>query len=192
MYTIKPYAKPITPFAWWEGAFSDQELDWLQEKAKTAYSTAEVGTDNGQCVEEKIRRTKVVWLSSTPENDWVFERLAHVVSSLNVDYFDFNLDNFENLQLTNYLAADQGTYGWHQDFGNELFNRKLSLVLQLSDPSEYEGGELQLLIKKDPLIMPKKRGHITVFPAWALHQVTPVVKGTRQTLVAWASGEPFK
>ena len=40
--------------------------------------------------------------------------------------------------------------------------------------------------------MKKERGLITVFPAWTLHQVTPVVKGTRQSLVAWVSGPEFK
>jgi PKHD-type hydroxylase len=71
-------------------------------------------------------------------------------------------------------------------------SRKLSIVLQLSDPSEYEGGELQILTRKEPTSMQKKRGLITVFPAWTLHQVTPVIKGTRQTLVAWISGPAFK
>jgi predicted 2-oxoglutarate/Fe(II)-dependent dioxygenase YbiX len=62
----------------------------------------------------------------------------------------------------------------------------------LSNPNDYEGGELQLLTSGQPTTIDKKRGLITVFPAWTLHQVTPVVKGTRQTLVAWVSGEPFK
>ena len=66
------------------------------------------------------------------------------------------------------------------------------MVLQLSDPSEYEGGELQLLTGKEPTTIQKQRGLITVFPAWTLHQVTPVTKGTRQTLVAWISGPSFK
>jgi PKHD-type hydroxylase len=66
------------------------------------------------------------------------------------------------------------------------------MVVQLSDPREYEGGELQILNRKEPTSMEKKRGLITVFPAWTLHQVTPVTKGTRQTLVAWISGPEFK
>ena len=79
-----------------------------------------------------------------------------------------------------------------EPFGASGISRKLSMVLQLSDPSEYEGGELQILTSKEPTSMQKKRGIITVFPAWTLHQVTPVIKGTRQTLVAWISGPAFK
>jgi PKHD-type hydroxylase len=83
-------------------------------------------------------------------------------------------------------------YKWHQDFGGSGASRKLSVVLQLSDPSEYEGGELQILTSGQAISIQKKRGLITVFPAWTLHQVTPVVKGTRQTLVTWISGPQFK
>jgi PKHD-type hydroxylase len=67
------------------------------------------------------------------------------------------------------------------------------MVLQLSDPSEYEGGELQLLTRKEPTSNAKeKRFDYCISLLGHLHQVTPVVKGTRQTLVAWISGPAFK
>lgn len=192
-HLLTPYSKGIEPFAWWEGAFSDEELDWLQNKAKEAAQEAEVGGRNGAEINDTVRRSKLNWLNKDPECAWVFRRLAHVAASLNADYFGFDLTGFgEALQLTNYHEARQGAYVWHQDFGSSGVSRKLSMVLQLSDPSEYEGGELQILTKKEPTSIKKKRGLITVFPAWTLHQVTPVIKGTRQTLVAWVSGPAFK
>ena len=193
-HLLTPYTKKITPFAWWEGAFTEQELDWLQQKAKEATQEAQVGNDTtGGGVNPNIRRSELNWLIKDSECAWVFERLAHVVSSLNADYFGFDLTGFgEALQLTNYHEARQGNYIWHQDFGSSGMSRKLSMVLQLSDPSEYEGGELQILNSAKLTSIQKKRGLITVFPAWTLHQVTPVIKGTRQTLVAWVSGPAFK
>ena len=192
-HLLTPYSRKIEPFAWWEGAFTDQELDWLQKKAKEATQEAQVGNGENGVVAEEIRRSELNWLDKTEETAWVFEKLSHVVSSLNADYFGFDLTGFgEALQLTNYHEARQGTYKWHQDFGSSGVSRKLSLVLQLSNPTEYEGGELQLLTSGQPTTINKRRGLITVFPAWTLHQVTPVIKGTRQTLVAWVSGEPFK
>ena len=192
-HLLTPYSRKIEPFAWWEGAFTDEQLDWLQQKAKEGTQKAQVGGGGGGEINDKIRRSELNWLYKDPECAWVFERLAHVASSLNADYFGFELTGFgEAIQLTNYHEARQGTYVWHQDFGSSGISRKLSMVLQLSDPSEYEGGELQILTRKEPTSMQKKRGLITVFPAWTLHQVTPVVKGTRQTLVAWISGPAFK
>jgi PKHD-type hydroxylase len=192
-HLLTPYSKNIEPFAWWEGAFTEEQLDWLQQKAKEATQEAQVGGRGSGGVNQEVRRSELNWLTNTEETRWVFEKLAHVVSSLNADYFGFDLTGFgEALQLTNYHEARQGMYIWHQDFGASGVSRKLSLVLQLSDPNDYEGGELQLLTRKEPITVQKKRGLITVFPAWTLHQVTPVIKGTRQTLVTWASGPAFK
>lgn len=192
-HLLTPYSKGIEPFAWWEGAFTKEQLDWLQQKAKEATQEAQVGGGNGGEVNEQIRRSELNWLHKDPECAWVFEKLAQVAASLNADHFGFALTGFgEPLQLTNYHEAKQGNYVWHQDFGSSGISRKLSMVLQLSDPSDYEGGELQILTKREPTTMQKKRGLITVFPAWTLHQVTPVIKGTRQTLVAWISGPAFK
>jgi PKHD-type hydroxylase len=124
----------------------------------------------------------------------VFEKLAHVAASLNAQYYQFDLTGFgEALQLTNYNQAENGMYGWHQDYGGKLSpSRKLSLVLQLSDPAQYEGGNLQVMTSGEPTNVRKQRGLIAAFPAYTLHQVTPVTQGTRQSLVAWISGAPFR
>jgi PKHD-type hydroxylase len=191
-HLLTPYSKKIEPFAWWENAFTEEQLNWLQQKAKEATQEAQVGGGNGGEVNTQIRRSELNWLKKDPECAWVFEQLAHVAASLNADYFGFDLTGFgEAIQLTNYHEAKQGNYIWHQDFGRGV-SRKLSIVVQLSDPKEYEGGELQILNSDKPTSIRKERGLITVFPAWTLHQVTPVIKGTRQTLVAWISGPEFK
>lgn len=189
-HLFTPQATKREQFAWWEGAFTEKELDWLQGKAKEATQEALVGDG---LVNPEIRRSETSWLSNDKDSRWVFEKLSHVVSSLNAEYFGFNLLGFgEKLQLTNYHENKQGMYGWHQDFGGAGPSRKLSVAVQLSDPSEYEGGNLEILTSGKPETMGRQRGLITVFPAWTLHQVTPVVKGTRQSLVTWVSGEPFR
>lgn len=192
-HLLTPHANNREIMAWWEGAFSDEQLNWLQQKAKEATTDAQVGSSIGGVVDANIRRSELNWLEKTEETAWVFSTLGHVVSSLNAAHFGFDLTGFgEALQLTNYHEAKQGTYKWHQDFGKTGPCRKLSLVVQLSHPFEYEGGILELMTSGSPQAIEKKRGLITVFPSWTLHQVTPVVRGTRQTLVAWICGPDFK
>lgn len=192
-HLLTPYLRNREPFAWWDGAFTEEQLDWLQQKAKEATQEAQIGGKNKSEVNDSVRRSELNWLNKDPECSWVFEILAHVASSLNADHFGFDLKGFgEAIQLTNYHEARQGNYSWHQDFGSSGVSRKLSIVLQLSNPNEYEGGELQILTNSNPISMQKKRGLVTVFPAWTLHQVTPVIKGNRQTLVAWVSGPVFR
>ena len=190
-YLLSPHSKRIEPFAWWDNAFTEEELNWLQQKAKNAIEPAQVS--NVGNVDEEIRRSELNWLHNISENRWVFDKLANIVCSLNTQYFSFDLTGFgEAIQLANYGEDKQGMYIWHQDFGKEGISRKLSVVMQLSEPSQYEGGELQLLTSSKPISIQKKRGLITVFPAWSLHQVTPVVKGNRQSLVTWISGPQFR
>jgi PKHD-type hydroxylase len=191
-YLLAPYAKPIPPYAWWEGAFTEQELDWLQSKAKAAEQNAQVGSGSGGAVNKQIRRSQVSWIDNNPNTKWVFERLADVVLKLNAEHFKFDLTGFgEHLQLTNYDQSENGMYGWHQDYGGKV-SRKLSMAIQLTDPSEYEGGNLQTMTSGEPTNVRKQRGLIAVFPSYVLHQVTPVTQGSRQSLVAWVSGPAFK
>jgi PKHD-type hydroxylase len=66
------------------------------------------------------------------------------------------------------------------------------MAVQLTDPSEYEGGNLQVMTSGQPQNVRKQRGIIAVFPSYVLHQVTPVTQGGRQSLVAWVSGPAFR
>jgi PKHD-type hydroxylase len=70
--------------------------------------------------------------------------------------------------------------------------RKLSVVLQLSDPSEYEGGDLEIMNCSEPTQVKKEKGLVTAFPSFMLHRVTPVTKGIRRTLVVWLTGPRFR
>jgi PKHD-type hydroxylase len=192
-YLLTPYASKIEPWAWWENAFNNDELNWLQQKAKEAQQNAFVGGGSGNgVVDPVIRRSQVSWLSNNADTRWVFEKLAHIASRLNAEHFRFDLTGFgEPLQLTHYDQSENGMYGWHQDFGGGI-SRKLSLVLQLTDPSEYEGGNLQIMTSGEPQNVRKQRGIVAAFPSYTLHQVTPVTQGNRQSLVAWVSGPQFK
>jgi PKHD-type hydroxylase len=190
-YMLTPYSTKLETHAWWEGAFTEQELNILQEMAKASTTAGQIG-GIGE-VNNNLRRSEVTWLSNKKKTRWVFEKLNHAISSLNAQYFQFDLTGFgEPIQLTNYKESNEGFYSWHQDFGRAGQSRKLSVTLQLTDPSEYEGGNLQLLTGSEPLTIKKQRGLIIVFPSWTVHQVTPVTKGSRQSLVTWITGPSFK
>jgi PKHD-type hydroxylase len=189
-YPHKPYVD-YPPFAWWDDAFSDEQLQHLRNVAKSAKEEAGVGGPQGG-VNPEVRRSKINWVHCHPDTEWVYHKLDDVIGKLNSQFYGFQLSGFNDaVQMTNYSSFNQGGYGWHQDFGSGCA-RKLSLVMQLSDPSSYEGGNLELMVGDKPTQVEKKIGRIIVFPAWTLHRVTPVTVGTRQTLVTWVSGDPFR
>jgi PKHD-type hydroxylase len=191
---LTPYAADVEPFVWWENGFTEQELNWLQEQAIKADQQAQVGGGADGVTLKQVRRSQISWLGKAQDTAWVFEKLGHIASALNAQYYRFDLTGFgERLQLTNYDQSEQGMYGWHVDYGGKASpSRKLSLVLQLTDPSQYEGGNLQILTGGQPQNVRKQRGLVAAFPSYVLHQVTPVTSGNRQSLVAWISGPAFK
>jgi PKHD-type hydroxylase len=97
----------------------------------------------------------------------------------------------QGLQFTRYQAPGEH-YEWHIDRGMQTGTRKLSLSLQLSDPDDYEGGDLEMWFGGEPTKASRERGMMTFFPSYVMHRVTPVTKGVRYSLVCWISGPPFK
>ena len=63
--------------------------------------------------------------------------------------------------------------------------RKLSCAIQLSDPSEYEGGDL---IVRDE-IMSKGMGDLHIFHAVTPHRVSTITKGTRYSMNIFCYGD---
>jgi PKHD-type hydroxylase len=145
--------------------------------------------DNTKIVE--TRDSQVSWLYGE-DVEFAFRRVTDAVLNINSQFFNFDLFGMaEGFQFTRY-DAPSGFYGMHIDKILDGTVRKLSLTIQLSSPEDYEGGELVLQLGKEPDIMPKELGKMIVFPSYVLHEVRPVTKGTRYSLVAWITGKPFK
>ena len=180
------------PFTTWNDSVSSDEVERIVNMASDQEkNNAIVGDDR---LDSDYRSSKISWLRYGPDTEWMFDRIAHIVGSLNSQFYGFDLHGLcEDLQFTEYYASEQGHYDWHQDSGpNTVAPRKMSIVIQLSDPADYEGGELQILSSRESAIVDKKLGLAAVFPSFMLHRVTPVTKGIRRSLVAWIAGPKFR
>jgi PKHD-type hydroxylase len=183
------------PFVTWENAFSADELNKIVEYADNLQSqSAVVGSGFDQATKPDVRISNVAWIGSNTETQWMYDRLAYVARHLNGQFYKFDLYGFsEDLQYTIYNGDDESHYTWHVDAGaGTQAPRKLSFVLQLSEPEDYEGGDLELFTESTPVQVTKKRGLIAAFPSYTLHRVTPVTSGIRKTIVVWTCGPAFK
>lgn len=140
-----------------------------------------------------IRDSKIAFIDfDQSQYDWMYEKILPAFASANEKYFKFDIFGFqESFQFAEYNAPC-GHYDDHTDKLLKGNVRKLTLVIQLSDPRDYEGGELQLMLGGEPFTVPKKQGSMIIFPSYILHRVTPTTKGTRHTLVGWSTGAPFR
>jgi len=139
-----------------------------------------------------IRKSSIRWIPFNAESEKLFKLIRNAVIKINRDYWNLELTGFtEPLQFTHYPAGN-GHYIWHMDSGNgNLSLRKLSVVIQLSNPNTYEGGELQVQTE-GRVIADKEQGNVIFFPSYMQHRVTPVTRGERYSLVLWISGPPYR
>ena len=136
-------------------------------------------------VKDKRRETLVHPVPYDEKSEWLFKDIADRVARYNQFGFDFDVSGiYHDLQLLEY--PEGGHYDWHMDIGpGEAAHRKLSVIIQLSNPEDYEGGTTLFKASEKEHELPKKRGQICVFPSYVLHKVEPVTKGTRYALVTW-------
>jgi len=173
--------------------FPQNTLDAIKEAAvvrKDSFISANMGVE-GETRDLNTRSSKVLWLSDLKWlKDYLYEDW---ILQANREFFGFDVYNIGDIQYTEYHASEGGKYDWHIDTfwqDPKPFTRKLSMTIQLSDPSEYTGG----LFKMQDVEYTGSRalGAVTVFPSYLSHCVTPVETGVRKSLVAWFEGPTFR
>jgi PKHD-type hydroxylase len=176
----------------WKSELSDEVIDGIIGRCETyPIEDAVVGNDN---YDNKIRRSKVRWVGDDSDLRniiWDFGLTA------NGNAFGFDIIDKFDIQYTTYNSSDKGCYNWHEDtdfMKDSYYDRKISVVIQLTDPSEYEGGKFEFEINGE-IVSPEgfeKKGSIIAFPSFMKHRVTNVTKGTRNSLVSWIQGPHFR
>jgi PKHD-type hydroxylase len=175
-------------YAFWNNAFSKEECQTIINIAKDKGLVK--GTTMG---ESDVRDSKISWLYPVDKMEFVFRRVTDIVLNLNEKYFKFDLFGLnEGFQFTNY-ESPSGKYGKHIDRAINTSVRKLSISIQLTNPEDYEGGELKLYDgEEEGTVMDKAQGTLILFPSYVLHEVMPITKGERNSLVTWVTGKQFK
>jgi len=194
--------------------FCDEVIKYgLQQKdgiARTgSFDKKELSKEDIKNIQRK-RKSDLVWLNDT----WIYKEIHPFVHEANKRAgWNFDWDRSESCQFTKYKLNQY--YDWHCDSREETYDRpktpflhgkirKLSMTCQLTDGSEYKGGELEFdfrqydppqrdeskHLRKATEILPK--GSIIVFPSFVWHRVKPVTQGVRYSLVVWHLGYPFK
>ena len=186
-------------------------LSQAETMARTGdYGDKELSKDQIKDMKRK-RNSDLVWLNDT----WIYKEIHPYLIEANKNAgWNFQWDRSEACQFTKYKLNQY--YDWHCDSWDKPYDRKdpnnpehgrirkLSMTCQLTDGSEYKGGELEFdfrnydphmrdeskhLVKANEIL---SKGSIVVFPSHVWHRVKPVTSGTRYSLVVWSIGDPFK
>jgi PKHD-type hydroxylase len=179
----------------WPQGLSDQYCDYIINcSQRHEPQTATVGFEASSPAKLGYRSSTIRWLDVEGINNDIAETLMRFVRMSNRNNFGFDITKMNEIQFTEYHGSANGKYDWHHDVHWENpapYDRKLSIVVQLSSPDDYEGGEFEFFDLAQPVDF-KKRGSVLVFPSFFLHRVLPVTSGTRYSLVSWIEGPKWR
>lgn len=174
--------------------FTSEECQKIIDITKKTYpiSASIGGFDGNKKVVREIRSATIFNVTMEEKNKWIYEKVANAVSLVNNIHFDYDIIGITHeLQLIEYNCDShvKGHYDWHIDAGTgQPVHRKISLTVQLSEPSDYENCELIINNHGTEIIGTKERGSIHLFPSYMPHKVSPITKGKRYALVIWIHG----
>lgn len=180
--------------------FSKETCERILNDAKgIPIQEALVGTNQTTHLNTDSRRSKIRFIYA---GDWrfnyVFDELWKMALSANNDFFNLHISRLNFIQLAEYDASYQGEYKEHHDVfwlnGDPFYHRKLSCIIQLSDPNTYEGGDLEITdAETAPNVNDmRQQGTGIFFPSLIRHKANPVTKGTRYSIAAWFDGPKWR
>lgn len=188
-------------WCYFRGHLSKQDCDEIIQNALTIDpQQAVVGVSGGLAdVNLEYRRSKVRFIH---KDDWRFQKLFDTLwrtaIAANNDWFNIHITKLDYVQFAEYDVADHGEYKAHHDVfwlnGDDFYHRKLSCVIQLTDPAEYDGCDLEFLgttyfPSADEI---REQGTITYFPSLIKHRATPIIRGKRYSIAAWFDGPKWR
>ena len=190
-YIIESEENASQEYYWFKNGFSKEHLNRLSKDIESIpFVDATTYTEPNPT----IRKSKVKWIPQNETFEWLYDLIKELAVEAN-SIWKFDIHTIiENIQYTEYYAADNGHYTWHQDIGpGNASKRKISVTIQLSDATEYEGGDLQIWRGGNSIqTAPRGAGVSVLFPSYMMHRVSPMKRGIRKSLVLWIGGSHYK
>ena len=179
-------------YAWFDNVLTPEECDLVISYCSPIVAPAMYDKRNKKgelvmpFVPNLVRKTQVAWIAPGSDVGHLMQKVINVLLKNAKDFFYLPCSYVETIQFAKYGFL--GHYSRHSDsasYGRSA-RRIISASVQLSDPDTYRGGDLKININNKMLRTPRKRGTLTLFPSVFDHQVTPVWRGERCSLVLWS------
>ena len=178
--------------------FTDEMIFHLENMVHSNYTFSkgrtgvlELGNDTDSY---ETNNRDIAYIKPADHSKWLYDLLFPIALEANKQFYHFDIDIVTDPIHYVIYPEDGGHLDWHMDVGAFSVNqRKLAMTVQLSDPNEYDGGDLQIWGGgQEPISVKRNKGDVSVFPSFLLHRVTPITRGQRKILVFWTGGRAFR
>lgn len=181
-----------TPAVHLDAATPDQCSDLISAAEAAGWAPISYPTLAGRVVDERRHKGSMIRGAASdvlPVLERALRPFVQWAAAAAQDMGDIGA--FHSFQIIRYGAGD--FMSWHTDSSpteTPAHRRKLAAVFMLTDPAEYDGGDL---VFRDSMTVSKQpRGTAIVFPCFLPHHVTPVRAGRRYSAVVWYDGPPWR
>jgi PKHD-type hydroxylase len=143
--------------------------------------------------EEKDQKTRDTIIRFADHSHWFGKMMLDYGNLANRECnWGWITEGYEAIQFAEYRENQH--YHWHVDnfpLSGNIIDRKITVVCLMNDPTEFEGGGLELRLYQEYSTVLKK-GSIVAFPSIIEHRVLPVTKGIRYSATMWVNGPRFR
>jgi len=186
-------------WAYYKNKYSKEQCDFITNVAKSRPANdAQMGVD-GKSQLSNYRKSKVRWVyPGDNQLAFLFTDIWQMAMETNNQFFDFQLSKMDYLQIAEYDGDQRGEYKKHQDVfwmnNDPKYHRKLSVIIQLSDPTEYDNGDFQFYnVQEHPKAEDiRAQGTVIFFPSFIDHAALPVTLGMRYSIAGWIDGPKWR
>lgn len=167
-----------------ENVFTPEECKRIIELGLTYIPVHDVAPEELKRTPQGKRRV----LHKEADYQWLIQRMMPMAAHLNQQNYKFQVSGVEIPHFCEYNVGESSP--WHHDFASDTnTNRKLTLLVFLSNPDDFKGGQFHIFPSTERTV--QKQGNMLMFPAYLMHQVEPVISGVRYSLITWGIGQPF-
>jgi PKHD-type hydroxylase len=150
---------------------------------------ATVMKKDGSVKKSFARSCSSCWIPNSQHHKWIYNIMSELTAMINAENWKFDITGLQQLQILKYSPLQQ--FWWHFDSYNGS-ERKLTAVVNLSDPTEYLGGGLQIKADIDNSQFIREQGAGCWFPSYLEHRARAPIWGTRWVLVGWFTGPAWR
>jgi PKHD-type hydroxylase len=126
-------------------------------------------------------------------NGFPFLNIRDVTKAANSNIYDFSLMGIIDQDYPQvYRYSENNFYKMHADINPMAPSRKLTFIINLSDPDTYEGGDLRFLNIDASTSELAEQGACLVFPSFLPYSISDVTKGNKHIIIGHVHGAVFK
>jgi PKHD-type hydroxylase len=161
----------------------------IHDASAIGMKRAPVLSKDGAKVKSYTRTCSSCWVPKSTAFQWLYNYVAAVTDEVNNEHYQFDITDMQQLQVLRYRPMQW--FKWHFDTYDGS-DRKLTMVINLSDPSKYVGGGLQVEGDWENGEKSSDQGAASFFPSWIKHRARAPLLGERWVLVAWITGAAWR